>query len=669
MARNDPQGSGPDSPTAGAAALSTPLAPSIPFGWRKFIPRPESVLLLLSLAWTLGAKLMVVRRQKPDSLLAAWAEVSLGDLAFFAAVSLFIAVVFLLPARRWGARIVLLPATAILGWSVANAAWLIATDVQLQPGILAVLLRDPLEFWPMVKTHLTRRLHFSVPIALTLLLGLIWLGWRVVRPVTPPTCRRRQARRAIAAGGAFGLALLGQVLVRPAARLGIAGDAMGFNSHWHALLASIAGGALTNQEEVHSRPLPHAGQRPIGLPKTPTAELPNVVLLLLESTPYPVTLGDRESGRTPTLARLATEGVEFRNTHVPVSQTTKAYWASLTGTTPDLASDYVEAVLVDEPYESLATILRRAGYRSGFFEVSKGTYECAAGLFSNLGFDWAWFRENLRDPSAHIGYLGADDFRLIGPAFEWVAGGSEPFLLTMITSISHDPYEVPAWFAQPKEKRHERYLQCIEYTDAFIARLCEELEKRGLAENTLLCVLGDHGVAFRGHDRYGRWIPYEEVVRVPWVIRWPRRVQAGQVVEWPCAQMDVTPTILSMIGFDISDAGFEGRDAMIPGDPARRLYFSSWHEDSPLGCVESGRKWIYWPYNDKLYTYDLVSDPGEISPQPVDTPDRQAIIDDLLAWQRGAQTAVHPRRFREKTVFTYWRAFSSGRTAWAYYVP
>ena len=36
----------------------------------------------------------------------------------------------------------------ILGWTVANSAWLLATRVQLQPSVLMVLLRDPVEFWP-----------------------------------------------------------------------------------------------------------------------------------------------------------------------------------------------------------------------------------------------------------------------------------------------------------------------------------------------------------------------------------------------------------------------------------------------------------------------------------------------------------------------------------------
>ena len=89
-----------------------------------------------------------------------------------------------------------------------------------------------------------------------------------------------------------------------------------------------------------------------------------------------------------------------------------------------------------KPYESLATILGRTGYRTAFFEMSKGNFECAPGFFSNMGFDWAWFRENLEDPSAYIGYLGGDDCRMIEPAFEWIKAGARPFFLLMITSVA-----------------------------------------------------------------------------------------------------------------------------------------------------------------------------------------------------------------------------------------
>jgi len=308
--------------------------------------------------------------------------------------------------------------------------------------------------------------------------------------------------------------------------------------------------------------------------------------VLLESVSHSVTsLSGTAEKTTPFLARLAREGVEFRTTRVPMPYTTKAFWSTLTAVTPTSDVHNVEAVPIDEPYEGLPSILARVGYRSAFFEMSKGNFECAPGFFKNLAFDWAWFKENLQDPSAHIGYLGGDDCRMIESAIEWVKENGRPFLLMMLTSIAHDPFDVPQWFEKPKEKEYDKYLQTIRYTDYFLEQLYTALHANGLDENTLLCIIGDHGTSFSTERAKGRWAPREEVIRVPWVIHWPGHLSPAKVVEWPCSQLDVTPTILNLIGFDIGSAGFDGRDALAEPNSQRRVYFSSLVPGSPAGFV------------------------------------------------------------------------------------
>ena len=188
-------------------------------------------------------------------------------------------------------------------------------------------------------------------------------------------------------------------------------------------------------------------------------------------------------------------------------------------------------------------------------------------------------------------------------------------------------------------------------------------------DKTILCVLGDHGVSLRAHDRFGRWAPYEELIRIPWVLRWPGHLTPGTRIDWPCSQLDVTPTLLTLMGFDISAVGFDGRDALTPSDPNRRLYFYTAFPNSPLGVVEGDRKWAYWPSADSVFEYDLRLDPNEESPRVLDPAEKEPIVGELLRWQEQSRFLVTPRRFAENVVFVHWRTFSSGRTAWAYYVP
>ncbi len=634
-------------------------------------PRPETALLAFALLWTLAAKLVIVVGQEAQSVPVALTVAVLPDLVFFASALLVFALLHTLGVPRLVARLTLIAAAVILGWSVANAAWLLATSVQLQPGVIGVLMQDPSEFWPIVQEHLIRRPIYSVPLLLTIGAAATWFAWRLVRIRPVRGGRGLHLRSAGVAGVVVLVATFGVWLGERGGTVAYSGQVIGFSSHWYAINDGLGLRHGVMDVTGVTRVLARAGERDVTLPDGPGAPRPNVVVILLESVSHRVTsLAPDGPATTPYFARLAGEGVEFVETRVPVAQTSKAFWSSFTGVLPDLSPDYVESVPVDEPYESLASILGAVGYRSAFFQMSRGSFECAPGMFANLGFDWAWFRENLNDESAYLGYMNGDDLRMIGPMFEWVDEADGPFLLGMITSVAHDPYELPADFPEPPaEDRYERYLQAVRHGDMVIEAVCAGLEVRGRLDDTVLCIIGDHGDGFRPESKRGRWAPYEEVIRVPWVVRWPGHVEAGRRVEWPCSQLDVTPTILALLGADISAAGFDGCDALTALEGTRRQFFSTWYEDAPIGYVEGDRKLVYWPYTDTLFEYDLASDPGERERRTVEGAAKEEAVAAMRTWLSGSRVTVPARRFAESTEYRHWRTFSSGRSAWAYYVP
>ena len=59
--------------------------------------------------------------------------------------------------------------------------------------------------------------------------------------------------------------------------------------------------------------------------------------------------------------------------------------------------------------------------------MSNGTFECAPAVFVNMGFDYGWWIENLEDPSAALGYLAGDEFRMIDPAMQWANRKDQSF--------------------------------------------------------------------------------------------------------------------------------------------------------------------------------------------------------------------------------------------------
>jgi len=624
-------------------------------------PRAETVLLLAGALTTIAAKLAV---STADATLS-WLTIVTSDLVFFSGVAcLFTATVWMHP-RPLTARLMLVLASTVFLWSLANAVWLWNTGVQLQPGVIDVIVRHPREVGPLLLPYLRGRPVISAACAAVVLGCAFWLTRRILRPV-PLLAGRRHLHIGAVSGLVFATSLIGRSFTPQGPAVGFSVQVLDFSSHWLAL-SSI----WTTREPVEpasSRRVAVAGDRRIGLPDARAAR-PNVVLVLLESVSHSVSLGAQDPAATPCLKKLAGEGVEFVRTYVPVASTSKAFWATLSGVTPDLSCDFAEAVLADRPYEGLPSILRRVGYRSAFFQMAKGAFEGTPGVFANFAFDHAWFRENLEDPSANLGYLAGDDFRMLDAAFDWAASDDAPFLMMMITSVAHDPYEVPAWFGPSKDARRERYLQAVRYTDAFVEKVCEQLARHGLARDTLLCVMGDHGESFRADAKRGRWIPYEEVIRVPWVIRWPGHVAAGRRIDGLHSQLDVAPTILSLLGFDARQAGFDGRNAMLPQPADRLLYFATPMEGGPGGCVQGTSKWIYWPMRRDVYQLDLALDGGEQSPIPVTGPAAERLVSAIDQWQREARLTIDARRFRKRFLFDHWWTFSSGRFVRAYYVP
>ncbi len=636
---------------------------------RRLLERPEGPLLLLALVWTLGAKYVFLRGQTLVAPFAAYVEAAWPDLIFFAAAVLLFELFGLIWRHVWAARCVLLATVAVLAWSVLNGAWLIGTSVQLQPGVLIMLAQSFAEFWPLVSEQLREKPGPALVMAASLALATAWLLFRLLRPA-PARLRRDHARRALAAVAVLALAVAGFWADRHRDRA-YANEVVRFSSHWYAL-AQITTGVLASADvESPARTLPRRDERRLRLPEPATAERPNVVIVLLESISHQASsLGDPANAAMPRLEALAAEGVELVETRAPVSQTNKAFWAVLTGTMPDIQSDYAESALVDRPYESLASLLARSGYESAFFQMSKGSFGGVPGLFSNLGFDWAWFRENLEDESAHLGFLNGDDFRMIEPMFEWVDARRGPFLLGVINSISHQPYELPSWYAhEPAEGLEQRHARAVELTDLWLGELLDQLARRRLLDDTLICVLGDHGEGFRPEARRARWIPFEEVIRVPWVMRWPGRLPAGRKLEWPASQLDVAPTLLELLGHGVEHAGFDGVDALAEIPKDRRLYFSAWFRNSPVGFVEGDRKLVFWPYVDQLFEYDLRADPDERMPRTVTGPERERWLGEIRQWQRSSRMVIPHRRFRERLLFDHWRTYSSGRFTKAFYVP
>jgi arylsulfatase A-like enzyme len=94
----------------------------------------------------------------------------------------------------------------------------------------------------------------------------------------------------------------------------------------------------------------------------------------------------------------------------------------------------------------------------------------------------------------------------------------------------------------------------IRAADVEIGRVLEKLDALGIASDTLVVFVSDHGEEFRDHGGgFHEDNVYGELVNVPLVMRWPERIQAGLAVEETVEMLDVAPTVLALAGVPVPE--------------------------------------------------------------------------------------------------------------------
>jgi arylsulfatase A-like enzyme len=554
-----------------------------------------------------------------------------------------------------------------------NAGWLIRTGRQILPSVLLSVIRDPLIALYMVGVNLKEMPKAAVILLGPSAIGLTFFFYVLAKPMLPSYNQKRFIKRTIICIIIIlATVSLRDVVVRRTSPQTIS-EGMRYNCHLKALTSLFFSdpGRLDKDDFKNAkRRIPAFDEVQITFSPRTQRINHNVVIVILEGVQYQYTsLAQSQSKLTPYLAALAGQGAEFVNTRSTLTHTTKALFALLTGRFPSASQDLAETVPAAKPYAGIATILKQnLNFRTAFFQSAKGSFEARPGLVYNLGFDKFWARDDLNDPNAFLGYLACDEFSMLGPITEWIKADERPFMLTILCSVTHDPYEVPEWYAEPAKEPVDRYRQTISYTDIFLATLDTELVRLGLAEDTVLCVVGDHGEAFgehllSGHER----IAFDEVLRIPFCLRAPSLVKPATKVTKPVSSVDLAPTLLAILGFDTNSVGFDGTNALGNIADDRKVYFSGWMQQGPVGFVRGDRKFIYKPMDKMVSVYGLRTDPFELVRIEMDRQEDQKIADDIIAWRKNSIFRLNQQRTGRKVLFDYWHCRWNNRVTSAKY--
>ena len=342
-------------------------------------------------------------------------------------------------------------------------------------------------------------------------------------------------------------------------------------------------------------------------PSAPRAERPERILLVSMDTVRADALDEPSPERQPHLLALAREGVRFSRFYAASTYTIPSHMSMFTGLDPEEhgITDGTRELTEDVP--TLASHLRAAGYRTQAFH--EGGYVGARYGFDR-GFDAyeelervslveeelervvTWIRDHADEPwflflhtfAAHNPYGGYERYRATVPARGLVPVAElleqdaaalrgeelEEEMHTQLLVYNQlceargaraesarktlgPEFTLTPHFRQDLKAIRVNYGARISRIDAALGRLRAELEELGQWEDTLLVVTSDHGEAFFEHGvSWHGYIPFDEVLRVPLFVSYPRWIgaQGGRVIDQLTWHLDLYPTLLSLAGID-----------------------------------------------------------------------------------------------------------------------
>ncbi len=389
--------------------------------------------------------------------------------------------------------------------------------------------------------------------------------------------------------------------------------------------------------------------------------------------------------RTPNLDRLIREGVTFSHAFCasPVCRPARA--SLMTGVWPTrhgvICNENLEATAVLRPgLPTWSEALAQAGYYLGYvgkwqvdqerdptqfgFEdyIPNGDYKTwrkAQGLGPaprKNGF-WGEVDGEITPEQSRLAWGASELIRLL----EKASTADRPFFLRWDTDEPHlpnvvpepyasmyNPADIPPWpsfgdplAGKPYIQRQQlrswgiegwtwdqwapivaRYLGEVSLIDSQIGRILDALDALGLAENTLVVYTPDHGDLCGGHGMADKhYVMYDDIARVPLILRWPGVLPAGQVCDaFVSSGIDLAATFCDAAGARRPET-FVGK-SLLPlargdGDNSRQDIFAMYFGNQ-FGLYSQrmvrDRRWKYvWNLTAEDELYDLATDPGEIT--------------------------------------------------------
>lgn len=301
---------------------------------------------------------------------------------------------------------------------------------------------------------------------------------------------------------------------------------------------------------------------------------------------------------TPNLDALAKKSVVFSTAVSPLPVCTPARGSLVTGRTPLSLGLVLNDIALSTNETCISHVLKSAGYDTAYIGkwhlngpnrlawVPPGPPRQGFDYWAAANFDHNYDRSvyfSGDSPEPHV-WEGYDAEAQTSLTIEYLRRRDRrnPFCLFLSWGPPHHPYrtvprrfldmydpaDIPARPNCPEPPRQDLwgYYAQISFLDEQMGRLLSAVDEVALRDNTILVFTSDHGDMHGSHGVYKKQWPWDESIKVPFIIRWPSGFEGGRTFDFPISLIDVMPTLLGLCGAPIPEA-VEGIDlsAVITG--------------------------------------------------------------------------------------------------------
>lgn len=313
----------------------------------------------------------------------------------------------------------------------------------------------------------------------------------------------------------------------------------------------------TKAENIFAELTKHSSDSTVSLLKT---DKPNIILFILESFSAEAAY---DSLVAPNFVKLSKEGVNFSNFYANSFRTDRGLVSILSGYPAHPTAALMKYPQKTQSLPAIPKALVKEGYSSAYYYGGDNDFASMRSYIVGACATDKVFQDRDFPISTRLTKWGVPDEYVLERVYDDVVGGKykEPFMTTVLTLSSHEPFDVPI------KDLEDPYLNSVRYTDREIGKFVEKLKVTNLWDNTLLIFLADHCMQSfpQGVEGYS-----QERYHIPMV--WSGgAVKEAREVEVYGSQNNLAATLLGQLGVDYSEFKFSS-DMLNPDEPKFAFY-------------------------------------------------------------------------------------------------